>query len=174
MAESHPSPKRFSPLLNVAIYSALLFGLLQVVYFDIDPESPLRGGGMGKQRNDQQSSVLEAISGDFAKAAGGRPFALHVSIPAKYIAGDGKINTSAGNQLAGIYYYTANRIYPRRLYIGEDDRVVNYGRDLLGPPASVQWLQDHGVAGTIDIGLDSQRHLTFPVIPTPGFSTTQP
>jgi hypothetical protein len=175
MTESDRPRKRLSPLWNVAIYAALFFGIGQIVFFDIDPDSPLRGGGPGKQYNDQQSDALENISRDFAKTTAGRPFALHISIPAKDVVGDGKMNTTAGNQLAGIYYYTANRIYPRRLFIGEDDRIVNYGRDLLGPPASVQWLQDHDVAGTIDIGLDSKQRLTFPVIQTPGlYATTQP
>jgi hypothetical protein len=74
------------------------------------------------------------------------------------LAGYAKTNPVAANSLAYFYFQTSYALYPRRVYAGTADQVINDGHDIMriefspGP----QWLQEHNVRSVLIFGNDTR------------------
>jgi hypothetical protein len=75
------------------------------------------------------------------------------------VTGEAKTNPGATDLLCLVYYRTSYVLYPRRLYVGPADFIINGGRAIMQVEfnPSQQWLQEHDV-----------RFVLYPGINQPG------
>ena len=67
-----------------------------------------------------------------------------------------KTNPDATDFLCLVYYRTCYVLYPRRLYVGPADIVINGGRAIMQAEfnPSQQWLEEHDVHFVLNLGID--------------------
>ena len=72
------------------------------------------------------------------------------------LAGYAGTNPAVENSLGYFYFRTSYALYPRRLYAGPADQVINDGRDIMriGFSPVPQWLQAHDVRSVLIFGND--------------------
>jgi hypothetical protein len=148
MSAPAPIPR---PALFLLLYSALAVAVLYLLSFDLTPDAPIRGGGMAREQADAMNIALGRSEAAVRQLADGRPIALHLTAPAV------PLDKQAALRLAGVYYFIVNGLYPDRIYVGEDDRVVNDDRGLAGPAAPRDWLASRGVRVTLEYWVDGRQ-----------------
>jgi hypothetical protein len=70
------------------------------------------------------------------------------------LAGYARTNSAVENTLGYFYFRTTYAMYPRRLFAGPADQIINGGRDIMriGFNPDPQWLQAHDVHYTLTFG----------------------
>jgi hypothetical protein len=156
MPDPAPVPR---PAVFLLLYSVLAVAVLYLVWFDLTPDAPIRGGGAAREQAIEMNSALGRSEANVRQLADGHPVALHLTPPAV------PLDKQSAMRLAGFYYFIANGLYPARIYVGQDDRIVNDDRGLAGPPASRDWLISHGVRTTLECRVDEQQQLRSTAVP---------
>jgi hypothetical protein len=135
-----------------AARGVVLLVLIQVCWLQLRPESELhRFWAVAKQSTARRTATMEHNPSDriAVQAADGNVLLR--------LAGYAKTNPVVENSLGYFYFQTSYALYPRRLYAGPANQVINDGRDIMriefspGP----QWLQEHDVRSVLIFGNDT-------------------
>jgi hypothetical protein len=78
------------------------------------------------------------------------------------LAGYAKTNPAVAHSLCFFYFQTSYALYPKRLYAGSADQVINCGEDIMriGFNPDPQWLQAHDVRSVLIYGKDNAGEVT--------------
>ncbi len=137
-----PIPSRFT---KMAIGALVLFSLVYTSYYNI------------KKGSFARTIVVDAIGGKDRIAS---PI-LRVDAFYKELPGDGNIflyfkgfDTTSSNQKAFVttqYYRLTYKLYPRRVFVGKPDKIINNGIDILNTNfyPDEEWLERYNIRSTI-------------------------
>ena len=94
------------------------------------------------------------------------------------LAGYATTNPAVENTLGYFYFRAGYALYPRRVFAGPADRIINDGRDIMriGFDPDPQWLQAHDVHFRLTFGDNNTGGETprLEILPSPGVSTRMP
>ncbi len=122
------------------MYAALLTSLLYLLIFHLSPDAPMRTGGNRPAALANAENLQVKTVAAIADAAEGKNVLLHFQLPADDWAAHAAF-------FATLYYRAAYEFYPRRVFVGHDDRVINFPADLKKADQlpDVAWLRQHQV-----------------------------
>jgi hypothetical protein len=158
-ASSGPTPSdsappsgqpRLATLGILAVYACLLIALVQLLVFHLDEQSPIRQAGSAAWPQAKAERWLAAMDQTFEGAAdtGG----THGNLALHFVGFDA--NDARQGPLACQYYFRAvYALYPRRVFVGQGDRVINFPNELLAADEvpDDRWLRSHGVTAVMTL-----------------------
>ncbi len=121
----------------------LLAGVAHLLYLHAAPDAPARSGILAAQAVANEAP-LAAFDRSLARDAGGRNVVVH--FPSLASAEDRK--------LACVVYFHANyALYPRHVWVGRDDTVVNDAAGLVrgDVPPPPGWCRSHDVTAVVNV-----------------------
>jgi hypothetical protein len=143
---SYSWPK--NPVARVVLVATMLTAVLYLLFFNLGPGAPLRQNGVPPQSLAYVENVLADADSAMMSAAANGPGHLQL-----HFGGSAGDRASHSLRLTEMYFSGNYTLYPRRVVVGKDDRVINSQDELL--PADVvpddRWLKLHGVAGVFTI-----------------------
>jgi len=143
VSEDGPSKSARSKLL----YACVLIALLQALYENVQSNAPLqqlRSGSSPQLAVEQRLSGMDPL---VATAADGGNLAMHFDgfDPAEF---------HQGLLMSMLYFRAAYALYPHRVLVGPDGRVINSATDLAAASSTLpddNWLKRHDVRAVMDI-----------------------
>jgi len=135
-----------------AAWGIVLLALIHLCWLQLRPESELhRFWAVARDSTTPRTAML--VHDQSGRIAGQAPDG---NVLLK-LAGYAKTNPVAANSLAYFYFQTSYALYPRRVYAGTADQVINDGQDIMrvGFSPGPQWLQAHDVRSVLIFGNDT-------------------
>jgi len=134
-----------------AAWGVVLLVLAHLCWLQLRPESEWRRfHAMAAQTTDRRAAIPEHEPVRIANRTDNGNVLLK-------LAGYAKTNPVVENSLGYFYFQTCYTLYPRRVYAGPSDQVINDGRDIMriGFSPDPQWLQEHDVRSVFIFGNDT-------------------
>ncbi len=132
-----------------AAWGVVLLVLVHLGWRQLRPESELRRiCAMATTTAASRLAVMEQVRFDqIARQADDGNVLLQ-------LAGYARTNATVENSLGYFYFRTTYALYPRRLFAGPADQIINGGRDIMriGFNPNPQWLQAHDVHFKLTFG----------------------
>jgi hypothetical protein len=157
-----------------AAWGAALLALIHLCWLQLRPESELhRIYAFATRSSGSRAAIMQYEQLDQVATHAGSDNVL------LKLAGHAKTNPVVENTLSFIYFRSSYALYPRRMYVGPDDQVVNNGRDIMriGFNPGQQWLQEHDVRAALTFGNENadgeslRLEILSPHAEEPGIST---
>ena len=131
---------------SLAAYASLLLAMLYLAYLNLATDAPIQQIAAGELH---QSSLAQQLAGEdksFLAVAQGGNLALHFE-------GFDVDNFRQGLLMSEFYFRAVYTLYPKRVFVGRDDRVVNIAPDLSAADVLPDdlWLRQHGVRGVLNL-----------------------
>ena len=137
--------------IRYAAWGIVLLALVHLCWLQLRPESELHqiyavatesASNRAAKEHDQSDRIAKQVSDG--------------NVLLK-LAGYARTNPAVENSLGYFYFRTSYALYPRRLYAGPADQVINDGRDIMriGFSPDPQWLREHDVCSVLIFGNDT-------------------
>ena len=115
--------------------------MLYLLFFHLSPDAPMRAGGNRPAGLEMSENLQTKTVAEMVRAADGKNIQLHLQLPEADWLSDAPFFTT-------VYYRAAYKLYPQRVYVGSDDRVINFPSDLKSADQlpGTDWMRQHQVS----------------------------
>jgi hypothetical protein len=121
------------------MYAAFLMAMLYLLFFHLSSDAPLRSGGHRPVGLDSGENIQNAIVEEMKRAARGKNLQVRFKLPEEI--------RSRAFFFATLYYRASYEFLPRRVFVGNDDHVINFPGELMAAdqPETADWLRQRDV-----------------------------
>ncbi len=142
------SPRRISVPALIA-FASLLTAVLYSLLFASASDAPLRHIGQPPASLAAMQSRLDVTDNAIAKAADGHNVLMHFLLSPQQ-------QKNGGNFFSTLYFSSVYALYPKRVYLGNDQEIINNGQQLFAADQlpSDAWLIQHDVPATFSVLVD--------------------
>jgi hypothetical protein len=137
--------------LRYAAWGTVLLATIQLGWQQFRPGSDLRQTWAAATGSDLRRKAIreQEYFAQIARQTGTNNIQLK-------LAGAASTNAAMENQVSYVYYRFAYTLYPRRIYAGPADSVINNGTDIMRTQFNPErpWLQEHDVRCVLAYGND--------------------
>ena len=126
----------------------LLLAILHLIYLNLATNSPIQQIAVGSLPQLALEQQLSAADETCRAVAGDGNLAIHFD-------GFDASHFQQGLLMSQFYFRAVYALYPRRVFVGHDDQVINTATELAAADAlpDDQWLRQHGVGGVLNLRL---------------------
>lgn len=155
---NRPQPRsRISILLAIVLLGALG----QPLILNLSTSAPLRASSNPAWPPRAQARHLARADDLFRRAADGHNLQLMVSASSP-------LAINSADLLTRLYFRAVYAVFPQRVFVGRDDRVINGWAGLstiIGAKPSVAWMRAQRVKDILTLHVESDGELNFTVTP---------
>jgi hypothetical protein len=139
------NPQRIS-IPATLVYAVILTGILYLLIFHLSVDAPLRWNGHPPAARAEQHELLNKLNAVMDTVAGGKNVQYHV--------GDSSTDPIDHTPFFTTAYFSAvYQQYPARVFIGEDNQIINNDVDLKKADhlPSEAWMREHHVVAVFTL-----------------------
>lgn len=131
------------------------FAIAHLLFLNVSKDAPMFTWRQENSARLAQERLLHANDGLFRQAADGGNLALH-------FAGFDPHDSTSARLVSQFYFRATYALYPRRVLVGSDDRIINNAEQLIETVErpDIAWLRSHDVRSVLRVHPSGEIEVT--------------